>query len=218
MPQAPILSLKKVEKYNEGINNRGVLYMSRIPPFMKPEKVRHLLSAYGTIHRLYLVPEESIHRTKRVLNGGNRKVNYIEGWIEFNEKKIAKRVAKLLNTNPMGGKKRNHFFDDLWNLKYLKGFQWNHLTEKIGNLFYYLVVFDFIFLMIFNFNDYFVAYENRIREQKLRLEIAQGTKENHMYLERVEQSQMVNEIVKRKEKAEIKNTVHREFKQRLPME
>ena len=74
----------------------------------------------------------------------------------------------------------------------------------------------FIILMIFNFN--FLAYENRIREQKLRLEIAQGTKENHMYLERVEQSQMVNEIVKRKEKAEIKNTVHREFKQRLPME
>ena len=35
----------------------GVVYLSRIPPFMRPRKIRHLLSKYGTIGRIYLQPE-----------------------------------------------------------------------------------------------------------------------------------------------------------------
>ena len=35
----------------------GVVYLSRIPPFMRPRKVRHLLSRYGDIGRVYLQPE-----------------------------------------------------------------------------------------------------------------------------------------------------------------
>ncbi len=35
----------------------GVIYISRIPPFMKPHKLKHLLSPYGSIGRLYLKPE-----------------------------------------------------------------------------------------------------------------------------------------------------------------
>lgn len=31
-----------------------------------------------------------------------------------------------------GGKKRNFYHDDMWNIKYLKGFKWRHLTEKLG--------------------------------------------------------------------------------------
>jgi ESF2/ABP1 family protein len=35
----------------------GVIYISRIPPGMRPTKVRHLMSAYGEIGRLYLQQE-----------------------------------------------------------------------------------------------------------------------------------------------------------------
>ena len=35
----------------------GVVYLSRVPPFMRPRKVRHLLSKYGSIGRVYLQPE-----------------------------------------------------------------------------------------------------------------------------------------------------------------
>ena len=35
----------------------GVVYLSRIPPFMRPCKVRHLLSQCGNIGRIYLQPE-----------------------------------------------------------------------------------------------------------------------------------------------------------------
>ena len=36
---------------------RGVIYLSRIPPFMKPQLLRSLLSKYGEILRIFLTPE-----------------------------------------------------------------------------------------------------------------------------------------------------------------
>ena len=78
------------------------VYISRVPPFMKPEKLKHLLAQYGSINRLYLVPEDKTHRKKRVSAGGNRKQSYTEGWIEFDDKQVAKRVAKCLNTKQIG--------------------------------------------------------------------------------------------------------------------
>jgi ESF2/ABP1 family protein len=47
----------------------------------------------------------------------------VVGWIEFADKKVAKRVAKSLNNTPMGGKKSDYYHDDIWNLKYLKNFK-----------------------------------------------------------------------------------------------
>lgn len=35
----------------------GVVYLSRIPPYMKPHKLRHLLSPYGTVGHIFLQPE-----------------------------------------------------------------------------------------------------------------------------------------------------------------
>jgi ESF2/ABP1 family protein len=35
----------------------GVIYISRIPPGMRPTKVRHLMTAYGEIGRVYLQQE-----------------------------------------------------------------------------------------------------------------------------------------------------------------
>jgi len=35
----------------------GIIYISRIPPGMQPPKVRHLMSAYGEVGRVYLQRE-----------------------------------------------------------------------------------------------------------------------------------------------------------------
>ena len=58
--------------------------------------------------------------------------NFTEGWIEFEDKHVAKQVAQMLNGQPMGGKRRSAYFYDLWCLKYLSKFKWDHLTEEIG--------------------------------------------------------------------------------------
>ncbi|KAG6576222.1 pre-rRNA-processing protein ESF2 [Phytophthora cinnamomi] len=167
------LSREKMEQFKEKAERRGVVYIARVPPFMKPEKLRSLLAKYGELNRIYLVPEDKVLHKKRVSAGGNRRQKYTEGWIEFEDKKVAKRVAKMLNTTQIGGRKRDYYHDDMWNLKYLKGFKWDHLTEKI-------------------------AYESRIRDQKLRMEIAQAKKENEAYLERVDQSKQFEKMEARK--------------------
>ncbi len=58
--------------------------------------------------------------------------NFTEGWIEFEDKRVAKQVAQMLNGQPMGGKRRSAYHYDLWCLKYLSKFKWDHLTEEIG--------------------------------------------------------------------------------------
>ena len=49
--------LKEAEKYKESLEKRGVIYMSRVPPFMKPNKARTLFEQYGEVTRLFLQEE-----------------------------------------------------------------------------------------------------------------------------------------------------------------
>ena len=52
-PDAPV---EKVEEKSKGLTP-GIVYLSRIPPYMKPAKVRHLFSRHGAVGRVYLQPE-----------------------------------------------------------------------------------------------------------------------------------------------------------------
>ncbi|KAL6069913.1 Activator of basal transcription 1 [Balamuthia mandrillaris] len=173
------LSKKKLEKFRKTKERKGIVYLSRIPPFMKPEKLRHLLSHYGTVERIYLTPEDPRKRNHRKKRGGNKKQNWTDGWVEFADKKVAKQVALSLNNTPIGGNKRNFYYYDLWNLKYLPNFKWNHLTEKL-------------------------AYQRSVREKKRLAEITQVKRENNEYMLKVEQAHVQREIEKRKQKKQKK--------------
>ncbi|RZC75130.1 hypothetical protein C5167_050608 [Papaver somniferum] len=101
------LLLKEAKK----ARNRGVCYMSRIPPQMDPVKLRQVLSQYGEIDRIYLVPEtkqlpQQVNRKKA---GDFRGQGFSEGWEE-----------------------KSSFFYDIWNIKYLSKFKWEDLTEEIA--------------------------------------------------------------------------------------
>ncbi|KAF2292258.1 hypothetical protein GH714_018252 [Hevea brasiliensis] len=78
-------------------DKRGVCYLSRIPPHMDHVKLRHILSQYGEIQRIYLAPEDPTARVNRKRAGGFRGQEFSEGWVEFTNKSIAKRVANMLN-------------------------------------------------------------------------------------------------------------------------
>ena len=58
-------------------------------------------------------------------------------------------------------------------MKYLSKFRWSHLTEK-------------------------VAYERRVQEQKLRVEMMQARRENASYVELVEKGKKLDNIEARK--------------------
>ena len=103
---------------------KGVVYLSRLPPYMNPTSLRKLLeSHFDSVERIYLEREKEQTHRDRVKSGGNKKSKYTEGWVEFADKKNAKKCAFMLNNEKIGGKKRhNLFFDDIWNIKYLSGF------------------------------------------------------------------------------------------------
>lgn len=161
------LTKKNLVASEAAIKRSGVVYLSRIPPFMKPAKLRSLLEPYGTINRIFLAPEDPTARSRRLRAGGNKKKTYTEGWVEFTKKKDAKAVAGLLNARMIGGKKGSYYHDDLWNLLYLKGFKWHNLTEQI-------------------------AAENAERTSRMRLEISKTTRENKDFVKNVERAKMLD--------------------------
>lgn len=171
---------KRLMEEAEKADKRGICYLSRIPPRMDPLILRQILSQYGEIQRIYLRPEGEAARIHRKKNGGFRGQGFSEGWVEFTKKGVAKRVAKILNGQEIGGKKRSMFYYDLWNIKYLSKFKWDDLTEEI-------------------------AYKNAIREQKLALEISAAKRESSFYLSKVDQSRALSSIEERIKK---KGKVH----------
>lgn len=48
------LSKKELATFESKQRKRGIIYISRIPPGMTPPKVRHLLSGFGEVERIYL--------------------------------------------------------------------------------------------------------------------------------------------------------------------
>merc|ERR1712189_10158 len=84
----------------------GIIYISKVPPFMKPGKLKHLMSQFGEVGRVFLQPEDPLIRKRRKKTGGSGRKTFTEGWIEFKDRKIAKAVASSLNGTIIGGKKR----------------------------------------------------------------------------------------------------------------
>ena len=140
--------------------------------------VMKLLGEYGEINRSHLVEEDKSITRRRKRSGGSKKVSFVEGWVEFANKKDAKTAVAQLNGRIVGGKKKSFFHDYIWTMKYLHGFKWPQLMELMD-------------------------HEKRLRQDKLKAEFARSRKEDEKYLENAAKSQKINKIQeKRKEKKE----------------
>ena len=159
---------KQVAAAQKAARKSGVVYVSRVPPFMKPQTLKHFLAPHARkgLGRVFLTPEDHASHTRRVKSGGNKKKSFTDGWVEFVAKRDAKLAAETLNGNIIGGKKGNFYHDDLWSMKYLKGFKWSHLTEQIAN-------------------------ENAERAARMREEVRKTRQENKAFVEDVERGKML---------------------------
>ncbi|EST08657.1 Zinc finger, C2H2, LYAR-type [Kalmanozyma brasiliensis GHG001] len=188
------LSTSELEAFQKKQRKLGIVYISRIPPGMTPAKVRHILSNFGELGRIYLhqdstKPGESKKRSSVA--------HYSEGWVEFTSKKVAKAAAEMLNAQPIGGlaasnskksgsgggsskmgKSSKRFADDVWTMKYLKGFKWHMLSEQM-------------------------AQERASHAARLRTELSQSAYEQKDYLKKVERARVQKDkLERRKRKAE----------------
>ncbi|KAA0714352.1 Activator of basal transcription 1 [Triplophysa tibetana] len=134
------------------------------------------------------LPDHCVKRKKK--KAGSKSSGFTEGWVEFRDKRIAKRVAFSLHNTPMANRKRSPFSSDLWCIKYLHRFQWCHLSERL-------------------------AYEQTVYHQRMRTEISQAKKETNFYLASVEKSQNIQKLKKKNEKkGEVVEEKSWNFKQR----
>lgn len=177
-PQTPAPNPRKLYPRNQKSppeSKTGVVYISRIPPFMKPSTLKSHLTPFGPVNRLFVTPEPPSSHRARVRAGGNKKRSFVDGWVEFIKKRHAKVCAEMLNTQIVGGRKGGWYHDDVWNVKYLRGFKWGHLTEQINN-------------------------ENAERAARLRQEIGQTTKENKLFVANVERGKMMENMRAKRER------------------
>jgi ESF2/ABP1 family protein len=173
--------VETADDFNAQLAKRGVLYLPSVPPSMTPTILRQLLEPHGEITRLYLKPNFN-HRSNNNNNSNNKKtrVRYAEGWVEFSKRSTAKRIVLCLHQTTITNHQRSIMCGDLWNMKYLgKRFKWEILTETI-------------------------AYERRVREQRLRLETMQARKEAHQYQAWLSHSDTLDQIAKRRRQAQNK--------------
>lgn len=167
----------------------GIVYLGHIPPRMRPKHMRNILSAYGEIGRIFLQPEDRCVKRKKK-KAGCKSSSFTEGWVEFRDKRVAKRVAASLHNTTMANRKRSRFSSDLWSIKYLHRFQWCHLSERL-------------------------AYEQTVYHQRMRTEISQAKKETNFYLASVEKSQSLEKLrKKRAKKGEVVEEKTWDYKQR----
>ncbi|KAG6816908.1 hypothetical protein H0H87_001861 [Tephrocybe sp. NHM501043] len=172
------ITREALEEFQRIQDRAGVLYISRIPPGMRPAKVRHLMSMHGEVGRVYLQQEDAKRAYLRKKYTATKKAHFTEGWVEFKDKKVARTVADMLNAQPIGGKKGTRWRDDVWTMKYLPRFKWNMLTEQ-------------------------VAHEAAIHAAKLRVELSQSRLEQQDYLKNVELARVLEKrVVKKHEKGE----------------
>ncbi|CAI4222416.1 unnamed protein product [Auanema sp. JU1783] len=142
----------------------AVLYFSHIPEGFSPGRMKSYFEKYApnAVGRVYLA------RNKRVTH----KHLYTEGWIEIKKKRLAKRLAEMLNGREVGGRRADPVSSVIWNVMYLSGFKWFHLVEQLN-------------------------YEKNVEDKRLQTEIAQIRKISSAYEENVEKGMNLKKLEER---------------------
>ncbi|WFD43070.1 RNA-binding ATPase activator esf2 [Malassezia psittaci] len=203
-----VITPESLEAYKQKQQKRGIIYVSRIPPGMTAAKIRHIFSQFGEVGRIYLQPKNQDKSTPRKRK--RSAANFGEGWVEYLSKRVAKTAADMMNAQPIGSlaasahssrrsqkgsKVANRWKDDIWTMKYLKGFRWPMLIEQM-------------------------SHEKAAHAARMRMELVQSAHEQRDYLKKVERSRIQREKDAKRLKRGIpqeETPVEFEFHQRTPV-
>lgn len=183
-----------MNKFQEDSSKAGIVYLSSIPSGMAPHDIRTHLSPFGAIGRLYLAPSKrsedaadmaslskqskkrKAKNIEKLLDGHKQKTHFVEGWVEFTNKRDAKTAALALNGTPVRSTNPRQR-DSLWCVKYLSSFKWINLTEQL-------------------------ALDRATKEKRLKAERRRARRENEHYLGQVEKAQARKRAEAKKAKEE----------------
>ena len=164
--------LEEAKQYLKKQRKKGVCYIARIPRFMNITQLKLYFERFKP-GRVYLTPESDKSRKERLKNGGNRSRLYIDGWIEFMDKRVAKLVAVNFNGRQVGGKKKSQCYEDIWMIRYLPKFKWENLLERI-------------------------EYDKRVRAKEFSQKVAEAKKKHDFFLGKLVKAKKVRALMRRK--------------------
>lgn len=179
------LTASELEAYNKAHAQRGVVYLSRIPPRLTPQRLQRTMSEFGKVSHMFLREESKEKRQRRKKECGMGGRRYTDGWVEFEDKDVARTVAASLNGAAIGGPRRCYFAQDLWVMKYLPGFTWDDLQEHLDR-------------------------ERENRHQRLQLAISRAKHENDAFLENVAASKRMRSREGARRMAQLHERLERE--------
>ncbi|KAH7577278.1 hypothetical protein JRO89_XS01G0231000 [Xanthoceras sorbifolium] len=215
-------------------DQRGVCYLSRIPPHMDHVKLRQILSQYGEIQRIYLSPKGDCFFVIEHF--------FICKVIDFSLQIMwpGYLVSEQMVSKTVGFKSK-HFQKDalrscclsliIWLFSVLC--RWVEFTKKgvakrVANMLngeqiggrkrssFHYDLWNIKYLSKFKWDDLTeeIAYKNAIREQKLALEISAAKRERDFYLSKVDQSRALSSIeerIKKKQKVQQESETNYEL-------
>lgn len=147
-----VMNISKIKKQPK----KGIIYLSTIPPYMNVTQITEFFSDFGKVGRVYLQLADTEPKPGEKTKKRKIAKKFTEGWVEFQRKSVAKKVATLLNNTQISNRKKSKHYDVMWNMKYLSNFKWTHLHERL-------------------------AYEKAARRQKLRTEIELAKKKTNFF-------------------------------------
>lgn len=163
--------MRKLDGYsfnpvNYHVSFCDVFYSKFVVEYFIPKKMK-------LIYFFNQIPDEEENRKKKKRRLAR---HFTEGWVEFESKRAAKRVAQMLNNTPIATRKSSKFYDISWVMKYLPRFKWVHLSERL-------------------------TYERAVHRQKLQTEISQARKETAFFQENLDKSDKFKKFKKKQKKA-----------------
>nr|CAD7414111.1 unnamed protein product [Timema poppensis] len=164
------IEMEETEKPKVKNNKTGILYISSIPRFMTVIKIKEIFGQFGDVGRVFLSPEINYKDKQNLLKKKKPSRKFSEGWVEFKRKRVAKQVALKLNNVRIDERKKSKFYDFIWNIKYLHGFKWVHLSERL-------------------------SYERAVHQQRVRSEIARAKREASYFSQNIDKSDRIRKRV-----------------------
>ncbi|CAG2067965.1 unnamed protein product, partial [Timema podura] len=150
----------------------GPKFLVRVTPqTMQP--LKQVILIFPSIRNKSLIADPTCTDTENKQNLLKKKKpsrKFSEGWVEFKRKRVAKQVALKLNNVRIEERKKSKFYDFIWNIKYLHGFKWVHLSERL-------------------------SYERAVHQQRVRSEIARAKREASYFSQNIDKSNKIRKRV-----------------------
>ncbi|CAG9483471.1 small subunit rRNA processing protein, putative [Plasmodium vivax] len=118
-------------------SKKGIVYLADVPIGLNAARLREIFSQYGSVGKIHLNRAKDGADMERGEEKKKKKkkkkiVKYQDGYIEFINKRDAKKAVRTLNNQLIGGKKRKNMVrDSFWHLKLIKdNFLWSDIMSS----------------------------------------------------------------------------------------